>query len=82
MNNWYNISTSFNMDRTLSVFQQKKQLIYRVVAPIHNDNHIVMLNVFIPCDKIPNGQITIYDYLDSANEVKNFSAKMWCATLF
>ena len=62
---WYNISTSSNIDRILSMFQQKTQIVCHVVVPIHNDCHVVMLDVFLPCAKRPNGEVTIYDYLDT-----------------
>ena len=41
-----------------------------------------MLDVFLPSDKIPNGQVTLYDYLDSGEKVKNLRAKMWWANFF
>ena len=79
MNDWYSMSTSFNIDRIPSVFQQKKQISSHVVSPIHNNHHFVMIDVFHPCDRIPNDQVTIYDYLYSGDKAKNLSAKMWFA---
>ena len=41
-----------------------------------------MLDIFLPSDKRPNGQITIYDYLDSGDKAKIISGNIWWAKLF
>ena len=82
MNKWYYMCTSSNIDRFLSVFQGKKEIIPHVVVPIHNDNHVFMLDVFLLSHKRPNGQVTLYDYLDSVEKAKNLSAKMWWTKYF
>ena len=70
MNDWYHTCTNSNIDRILSVLQGKKEIISHVVVHIHNDNHFVMIHVFIPSDKRSNVQVTLYDYLDSGEKVK------------
>ena len=75
MHDWFSMLTSFNIDRVITVFQQKKQIIPDVVVPIHNNNHFVMIDVFLPFDKIPNSQFNIYDYLDSWDKNKNWVQK-------
>ena len=37
---------------------------------------IVILDFFLPTHKIPNGHVTLYDYLGSGNKTKNLSVKM------
>ena len=76
MNDWYHTYTSYNIDWIIHVFQEKKKIIFHGVVPIHNDNNFVILDVSLPCDKRPDGQVTIYYYLDSGDKAKNLSAKM------
>ena len=38
-----------------------------------------MFDVFLHYDKRQNGQVTIYNYLDSVDKAKKLSTKMWWA---
>ena len=81
MKDWYHTKSS-NIDRILSVYQRKKEMISHFVVPMHNDNHFVILDVSLPTDKRPNGQVTLYDYLISGDNAKNLNTKMWWAKYF
>ena len=57
------------------MFQEKKQILCHIVIPIHNDNHFCMLDVFLPYDKRPKDQVTIYDYFSSGDKAKKIVLK-------
>ena len=70
IDDWYHTRTSSNIDQILSVIQEKKNILSHFVIPIHNDNHFVIIDIFVPSHKITNGQVTLYDYLDSGDKAK------------
>ena len=79
MKKQYDTSKNNSIDRILSVFTQKEKFISQVAVPLHNNGYFVMIDVIPPSLEITNGEVTIYEYLHTEN---NLGENMWLAEFF
>ena len=54
MKKWYECSTCSNIDRILAAYDENKQIISHICAPIHRLNHFVILDAILPNDDNKN----------------------------
>ena len=79
---WYDISKNSNLDRSISMFIQKKKVITQVVVPIHNNGRFIIIDFFLPFIKRAHGEVIIFDYLNKGVNQTNLRAKIWHAKFF
>ena len=82
MKKWYESSTGSNIDRILAAYDEKKQIITHICAPIHSSNYFVLLDVILPNEDNKNDYVSIYNYHRNIRTQCIGIARMWWSKFF